>query len=177
MNYWDTSTEEPIASSLPPKPKKKVKFGDILEHMNIQVDRNGVLKYMSCSTPLNDFDDAIEGQEYDHATSSSPAPAPTPAPTRHRPVPATQHQNSYIYNKYFKDYTAKQPEMSHHAPQTLEEYYQLQQKAREERERIRQIKSTKLLFTTTTPTGEALRPPPVIRPSQPHHPFRTMSFK
>jgi hypothetical protein len=62
-------------------------------------------------------------------------------------------KHSYIYNKYFKDYQdAYSPVPEVKVPKTREEYLKMlvEEKLRkiEERKRISQIKSTKLLFTT-----------------------------
>jgi hypothetical protein len=61
-------------------------------------------------------------------------------------------KNSFLYNKYFKDYkdVVVQPEIR--VPKTIEEYKQMLLEDRlkriEEKKRVAQIKSTKLLFTT-----------------------------
>ena len=65
--------------------------------------------------------------------------------------PAVKH--SYIYNKYFKDYQDANPPVPEiKVPKTKEEYLKmlLEERIRqiEERKRISQIKSTRMLFTT-----------------------------
>jgi hypothetical protein len=67
-------------------------------------------------------------------------------------LPDNPHlQNSYIYNKYFKNYATAPQETQERKPMTREEYQRyLWEKRREEayqRERIRQIKSTKMLYS------------------------------
>ena len=62
-------------------------------------------------------------------------------------------KHSYIFNKYFKDYKdANVPKKEVKVPKTKEEYFQMVAEERlrqiEERKRISQIKSTKLMFTT-----------------------------
>jgi hypothetical protein len=62
-------------------------------------------------------------------------------------------KHSYIFNKYFKDYKdANTPKKEVKVPKTKEEYFQMVAEERlrqiEERKRISQIKSTKLMFTT-----------------------------
>jgi hypothetical protein len=63
-----------------------------------------------------------------------------------------QVKNSHIYNKYFKDYKDPNAEYVEEVkvPQTIEEYNQMVLEERikriQERNRIAQIKSTKLLF-------------------------------
>ena len=66
-------------------------------------------------------------------------------------------KNSFLYNKYFKDYkdVAVQPEIR--VPKTIEEYKNMLLEDRlkriEQKKRIAEIKSTKLLFTTSTSTS------------------------
>lgn len=128
-NYWERTKSEK---------KKKVSFDDILSNMNLVVNQNGVLQYM---TPLQSQDPYQESHQgpYQHNES------------RNAPLePVVKH--SYIFNKYFKDYkdshiqTAPEPII----PKTIEEYRQLVLEDRirriQERNRISQIKSTQILF-------------------------------
>jgi len=67
-------------------------------------------------------------------------------------LPDNPHlQNSYIYNKYFKNYATASQETEERKPMTREEYARyVWEKRREQayqRERIRQIKSTKMLYS------------------------------
>jgi hypothetical protein len=92
--------------------------------------------------------------------------------------PAVKH--SYIYNKYFKDYNDNfQPEPKVLIPKTIEEYRQMvqeeRQKAIEERNRIAQIKSTKLLFTTNQGHNVDNTKPTTIKPSR--NSLRSMNFR
>ena len=145
--------------------KKKVSFNDILSNMNLVVGKNGVLQKM--------HQPVIEEEQYldynslpqynpNHISQYNPNPLPqynsnslpqynvkkqTEAPID----PAVKH--SFIYNKYFKDYVdAYKPEPEILVPKTIEEYkqmvYELRLKQQEERKRISEIKSTKLMFTT-----------------------------
>jgi hypothetical protein len=56
-------------------------------------------------------------------------------------------QNSYIYNKLFKDQI--QPQNIVQKPRTLEEYKKMLIKDYLNRERVKQIKSTKLIMPTS----------------------------
>jgi hypothetical protein len=71
----------------------------------------------------------------------------------HQPPP----QNSYIYNKYFKDYRDPQQEMQEHIAVTPQEYRRqilLELVRRKyERKRIAEIKSKKLLFARNNPNA------------------------
>jgi hypothetical protein len=108
------------------KNKKKVTFDDILSNMNLVVNEKGILQYMS----------------YNQNEIAQPKEPINPGA-----------KNSYIYNKYFKDY--KDPSAAEInepiKPKTMEEYRQLVLQKRieqiEQIKRISQIKSKKLLFT------------------------------
>ena len=70
--------------------------------------------------------------------------------------PSVKH--SYIYNKYFKDYVDPNAEKpGPRVPKTKEEYFRMlledRKRAIEHKKRIEQIKSKKLLFTTTPGMG------------------------
>ena len=63
-------------------------------------------------------------------------------------------KNSYIYNKYFQDYKDANPVSREvRVPKTMEEYKKMlledKIKELEQKKRISEIKSTKLMFTTT----------------------------
>lgn len=117
--------------------KKRVSYDDILAKMGMYVD-NGKLhvteKNTSCG-PSTGGSQKIKctrlQQQIDQPQNSS-------------------MQNSYIYNKYFKDQV--QPAEQVAAPKTLEEYKQLLVKKALERRiqqiRIQQMKSTKLIMPT-----------------------------
>jgi hypothetical protein len=89
--------------------------------------------------------------------------------------PSVKH--SYIYNKYFKDYAAANnhsvPEKK--IPHTIEEYNQMvleeRIKAYEQKKRIAEIKSKKLMFTTNP---ESPINPRNIQPSR--NTLRRMNF-
>ena len=138
--YWEQPKTEK---------KKKVSFNDILSNMNLVVGKNGVLQKMQ--QPVVEEEQYLD---YNSLPQYNPNPLPqynvksqTEAPID----PAVKH--SFIYNKYFKDYVdAYKPEPEILVPKTMEEYkqmvYELRLKQQEERKRIAEIKSTKLMFTT-----------------------------
>lgn len=151
--YWDS--QPPHETETPAK--KKVSFDDIMRNMNLVVSKTGVLQ-------------SIRPQPQQHQ----------PQPQQHQPQPQQQKQyqphqqksqpnktpqiqspldpsvkHSYIFNKYFKDYQTAAPEEPEiKVPKTKEEYFRMVAEERirqiEERKRISQIKSTKLLFTTNS---------------------------
>jgi len=102
-----------------------------------------------------------------------------PQQQQRQPVdPSVKH--SYIYNKYFKDYadiTPQAPEIK--VPKTIEEYNQMVYEDRvkrfEERKRIAEIKSTKLMFTTTPDSHVSQGNPRNVQASR--NTLRKMSFR
>ena len=148
-NYWDNNKANQ------PK-KKKITFNDILSNMNLVVNNQGVLQYMGINdempqeTPLpqnqynsNDFTRQIKYQPQEHQGSYNLNQPPIDPSVKH----------SYIYNKYFKDYTDNSVEKpGPRVPKTIEEYHQMllddKIKAIEHKKRIEQIKSKKMMFTS-----------------------------
>lgn len=161
-NYWDKQPKKDNEE------KKKVSFNDILNNMNLVVNNRGVLQFMY---PTQEESKDINQQEqpytynpndynpnhynkktvsYNNTNNNN-----TNNNNNRKPVqpiePSVKH--SYIYNKYFKDYVdpnvVKEPVK---VPKTLEEYNQmvLEQriKAIQNKKRIEEIKSTKMMFTT-----------------------------
>ena len=125
-NYWHQPPKENIK-------KKKVSFDDILTNMNLVVNQNGVLQFIGSSSTQQ-----FETPSYNNQQNQIPLDASL--------------KHSHIYNKYFKDYkdnTFKQIEPR--TPKTIAEYNKmlLEDKitAMKQKQRISQIKSTKLLFT------------------------------
>jgi hypothetical protein len=119
------------------KSKKKVKFEDILSNMNLIVNKKGLLERVV--NPDNYYQSSIQPQ---YNTNNV---------IKQEPIDPSI-KNSYIYNKYFKDYidvttTPKVP-----TPKTREEYLQILEeenmKRINEKQRISQIKSKKLFLTT-----------------------------
>lgn len=119
-NYWEN------APATQEKRKKKVSFDDILSNMNLVVNQQGVLQYMTPNVEL----------EKDIGTEA---------------VPLEKH--SYIYNKYFKNYSDPQAAPPpRRVPKTMEEYQRMLMEDRIEairqKQRVALIKPKKLLFTS-----------------------------
>jgi hypothetical protein len=179
--YWEQPKTEK---------KKKVSFNDILTNMNLVVGKNGVLQQMQHQ--------AVEEQpqpqylpqpQQQYITKKQEQYLPqqkeeynikkieqNPAPID----PSVKH--SFIYNKYFKDYVdAYKPEPEVLVPKSMEEYrqmvYEQKVKEAEERKRISEIKSTKLMFTTNKGYENANngKNPANIRPSKNN--LRMMNFR
>ena len=130
-------------NSLPKnKEKKRVSYDDILAKMGMYVD-NGKLHVTEKNTSCGPS--ACGSQKIKCARLQQQIAQPQ---NTYQPNPSMQ--NSYIYNKYFKDQA--QPVEQIAAPKTLEEYKQLLVKKALERRiqqiRIQQMKSTKLIMPT-----------------------------
>jgi len=177
-----------------PEKKKKVSFNDILSNMNLVVGKNGVLQQMQQPVTYEQpvYDPYLPPQNYSQNYSQNQylPPQNQYLPQQNQsqynvkkvePVdPAVKH--SFIYNKYFKDYVdAYKPEPEVLVPKTIEEYrqmvYEQKVKQAEERKRIAEIKSTKLMFTTNQGYENANngKNPANIRPSRNN--LRSMNFR
>jgi hypothetical protein len=158
-NYWEA---EPIK-------KKKVSYDDILNSLNLVVNKSGVLQYMSLipnqeeqHKQLYKETDYQENTQYHQQSHKSDYQQNTqyhnqiqkPKMTNNTPKPLDpQIKNSHIFNKYFKNY--KDPNVEEEVeqvktPKTMTEYKQMvleeNLKRIQERNRISKIKSTKILF-------------------------------
>lgn len=147
MNYSESSTENYWEQEEPIPKKKKVSFNDILSNMNLIVNKQGVLQQMVPNRT--------------HVSSIQQATTVQEPPLIEQSI-EPQLKHSYIYNKYFKDYRdSEQPEWQPRVPKTMEEYRQMladdRKKAYEQKMRIEQIKSTKMLFTTSNTLNPQLR--------------------
>jgi hypothetical protein len=136
VNYWETS------SNTQTQKKKTINYDDILNSLNLVVNKNGVLQYMTTNgNQYSDYDENPQHQQYQQKQQH----------IKGKPL-EPQVKNSHIYNKYFKDYKDPNAEYIEEVkvPQTIQEYNQMVLEERikriQERNRIAQIKSTKLLF-------------------------------
>jgi hypothetical protein len=144
QKYW----EQNLKSNQKTQPKKKkVTFTDILNNMNLVVNNQGVLQFMAPANSTNEEQYAQQqyGQQLTDRRNS------INVEKKIEPLdPSVKH--SYIYNKYFKDYKDVNVPKPVKVPKTKEEYIQMVVEERirliEERKRIAQIKSKKLMFTT-----------------------------
>ena len=154
--YWE-ATPTPA----PTKPeKKRVSFDDIMRNMNLVVSKTGVLQSIRPQElqqqqqyqQQNQQQYPQQNQQQYQQQNQQQYQQPSRPAQKQEPVdPSIKH--SYIYNKYFKDYQgAAQPEPEIKVPKTKEEYFRMVAEERkrqiEEKIRISQIKSTKLMFTT-----------------------------
>jgi hypothetical protein len=167
MNYWEktTSNSENRGNTQNKEKRKKVSFDDILSNMNLLVNKQGVLQFMT----INQNEAVTPQTNHNQNNYSMPSQNQRQSFVQHNVVKEEPINNSvkhsYIYNKYFKDYNnsvAEQPIVR--VPKTIQEYRQMlledRIKAIEHKKRIEQIKSTKMLFTTTE--GSNLNPRNVV---------------
>lgn len=148
-NYWETTKNQSQA----PK-KKKVSYDDILNSLNLVVNKNGVLQYMSVN-PNGENNEQPQNQynqnQYNQNQQQLQPQQPQTKIIKGKPL-EPQVKNSFIFNKYFKDYKDPNAEIIEEVkvPQTVEEYKRMVLEERikriQERNRIAQIKSTKILF-------------------------------
>jgi hypothetical protein len=183
--YWENSQKQPTTQSK----KKKVSFNDILSNMNIVVNQQGVLQFMQPSPDLQEQMYPQQQQNYPQQQQNYPEQQQQNYQQPYQEYVAQQVvkkqqpldpsvKNSFLYNKYFKDYkdvSIAQPEVR--VPKTIEEYKQMLLEDRikriEQKKMVSQIKSTKLLFTTNTNTTNAVNQDG-IRSSKNN--LRSMSF-
>jgi hypothetical protein len=149
--YWEQNTQKQI------QPKKKVSFDDILSNMNLVVNKSGTLQFMS-------HNKTNEEQQYPQQQYPQQQYPQQQYPQQQYPQQLQVNKtvekldpsvkNSYIYNKYFQDYKDANPVSREvRVPKTMEEYNKMlledKIKSLEQKKRISEIKSTKLMFTTT----------------------------
>ena len=157
--------------------KKKVSFNDILSNMNLVVNKTGVLQFMS---PIQEETQKQE-QEQCHLQEQKQCHKQNQQQNQsikniQLKQPTEQFVNhSYIFNKYFKNYKVEDtstPEVK--VPKTIQEYKQMvmehKLKVYKERQRIAQIKSTKMSFTQESNTYSNIN-------TKTNTNLRTMSFR
>lgn len=133
--------------------------------MNLVVNQKGVLQFMQPNPVQNDdfYSQPYQQQPYQEYVAQQMVKKPQQNSQQNsqqgNQVPIDPAiKNSFLYNKYFKDYkeaTTDEPQVR--VPKTMEEYKQMliQDKIKQlqQKKRIAEIKSTKLLFTTNNNTN------------------------
>ena len=141
LNYSGYTTEDKYWEQQ--QKKKKVSFDDILTNMNLVVNKSGVLQFM---TPKQTNEEQYQNSQEQYQTPQKQCQV------QEKLEPSVKH--SYIFNKYFKDYhqdvIPSVPQVR--VPKTMDEYklMLLEDKIKqiEQRRKISELKSTKLMFTT-----------------------------
>ena len=167
-NYWETANTKV-------EKKKKINYDDILNSLNLVVNKNVVLQYMSAKPNGGNQEQQpqysqqnqqqygqqqpqqySQQQQPQYSQQQQPQYSQQQQPQQTKVIKGKpldpQVKNSAIFNKYFKDYKDPNAEQVQEVkvPQTMEEYRQmvLEERMRriQERNRIAQIKSTKMLY-------------------------------
>jgi hypothetical protein len=146
----ESNDEEPT-KNIPlknPIKKSKISYDDILTSLNLKVN-NGKLEYIQPKT-------THPGDRLKTCYKKQPQQQQQPI-YQQQPIPTQNpYQSSYIFNKYFKDY--KDPSQPEEEPVFLSPQEYKRQvilemiRRNQERKRIAQIKSKKMLFAQNNPT-------------------------
>lgn len=145
--------KNPILQNQNQKEAKRVSYDDILAKMGMYVD-NGKLHLTEQNTNANSCIPSSSSSCGPNRVKCARLQQHLAQPQKQMPVASSQSsvpmQNSYIYNKYFKDQVKPVEQVL--VPKTQEEYKQMLIKKILERKiqqlRVRQIKSTKLIMPT-----------------------------
>jgi hypothetical protein len=148
INYWENSVKTETKEK-----RKKISFNDILSNMNLIVNNQGVLQSMVPNQQEFSQENVYQYNPNNFVQPNQYKNVPKSAPLD----PSVKH--SYIYNKYFKDYSDPNAEKPvPRVPKTIEEYRKMLLEDRinaiKHKKRMEEIKSTKLLFTTTPGSGQ-----------------------
>lgn len=162
VNFAD-STLKPMHQAIPksnakinrphiPPPKPKISYDDILSKMGMLVS-DGKLHLIDRNTltPQQQKEILFSQRQSQNQYQSQPQ-------NQYKSKPQNQYQsqsmddsnipkNSYIYNKYFKDEIQQNPSVRR--PRSLHEYKMMVIDDYLQRQRIKQIKSTKLVMPTS----------------------------
>jgi len=160
--YWET--EKKIQQ------KKKVRFSydDILSSLNLVVSKDGALQYMTPNQP-NEIQLTHNQLTHNQLTHNQATHNQSTHNNKNIHIQNQgqnqgqiqgQMKNSYIFNKYFKDYK-DQSIVEKKIPKTKEEYNQMMLEERIKRieafKRVQQIKSTKMFFSNNMKTSISQR--------------------
>jgi hypothetical protein len=140
--YWTNTNSN--------KGKPKFTYDDILTSLNLSVSQNGVLQRMSIKPDINTVTS--------RAPSTSNNVTQPKSGNNGRIEPEVKH--SYIYNKYFKNYSGENPDIIvPRIPKTREEYRQMLLEDAINRQQAKHnasiVKSTKMLYTNTNTNTNA----------------------
>ena len=130
-NYIDDPENNFSLNEYSNKPiNKNINYDDILRNMGMREIKGKLFWEQNVSTNKDNDNFVPYDPKIKNKTSSPPPPPPS--------------QNSYIYNKYFKN-EFKQPEEVQ-KPRNLIEYRNMLIKQLIERKRVEQIKSRQMIF-------------------------------
>jgi len=143
-NYWHKNNEQsniPIKNSMKP-----LTYDDILNSLNLKVKEQGNLEFIEKPQKQpNIVKKPVVSFDLPQLTPNLNNNVNKVIPTQQQP--SNIDKNSYIYNKYFKDYKDDSVAEEPKKPMTREEYIQEYNRRIYEKRRIEQIKSKKLMFS------------------------------
>jgi hypothetical protein len=169
--YWEGQNIK--KQNIEKSKKKKVSFDDILSNMNLVVNKSGVLQFMSHTQPIEAQYPQQQSHQQQNYQQQNYQQQDYQQQSKNEPLDPSV-KNSFIYNKYFKDYQdANKPAPQVKVPKTKEEYLQMLIEDRlqriEQQKRISEIKSRKLLFTSNVGNNGNIMPT--------KNTLRSMSFR
>jgi len=136
--------------------KKAFTYDDILSSMNLVVSSDGVLQYMQTKTPNSE--ESVSEFPINMSINNNVGP---------------ELKNSYIYNKYYKNYKDPKQDVIQ-KPLTREEYKQMlineYIKRKQNKQRIAHIKPKRMAFTTTN--SNVKYTPPYVSTNNSNHLFK-----
>lgn len=151
--YYDPQSSSSILNNIAPKPTPKITYDSILNSMNMYVE-NGVLRFavdkqkLEGQLNINQVQTQVQTQNINQEKQQVKR-----VEIKNSPVePAVK--NSWIYNKYFKNYKGEQDIQQEEIQLTPEELRE--KKIRDyieyvnARKRAAQVKSTKMLFSNNS---------------------------
>ena len=124
-----------------PNQAPKISYEDILSKMGMFVS-DGKLHLVDRNTLTPEKQKELMDYQRNKQYQSPPNDQPI-----NQNIPQNQNQNSYIYNKLFKDQIQHQPTVR--KPKTIQEYKRMLVEDYLIREKNKQIKSTKLVMPTS----------------------------
>ena len=147
-NYTTKAVDKKMVRPHVPEPRPKISYDDILKKMGMFV-ANGQLHLVE--NQPKQIQEQIRQQYINSKNNSNinktptPNPIPIPNPT---PIPnpnPIDHQNSYIYNKYFSE-EIRDNTQNVRVPKNLTDYKNMLIHDILQKQRIKQVKSTKLIM-------------------------------
>ncbi len=129
-----------------PEPKPKISYDDILAKMGMFV-ADGELHLLD-GKPQKQIQQIQQMASKSNTNTVKQVQLPKTIPTVAKQVSTVpSEQNSYIFNKYFKNEESNTPSVR--TPQTLHEYRDMLIHDIIQKEKVKQIKSTKLIMPTS----------------------------
>jgi len=155
--------------------KKRISYDDILSSMNTVVI-DGKLEFIKKDTLQNIMENQEQQQQQQQPYKKKVA-FNQPPPVSN-PQTSQFNKNSYIYNKYFKDYKDpnyvqyEEPERPLTKKELIKQLIINKINAINERNRIAEIKSTKLFFNNNNNRNIVINSTPIQNPSNMNHLFK-----